>query len=282
MSVPATLMARLHYELPEEDGSECRQCHLKFSLMNRRRNCGRCGRSHCDKCISAKGAIGYDPKRVCALCADSLRSLSDFVRTYGVALIDNTCDLVGSVTFKAYSRSLGLNGTNVNLWMSQDLLLILWQVRPLESSTTQGFPTHCLEGVTEGFDTPEFHSRQRVSLCFCLTVASPLASRADRLFSLHFSGGRTFDLEAPSADHRTQFVVRFRELLSAVRPVALALNRNGQLDKNLIKGIALEQKRVRDLIERKTQAEARDIALDEKRRTVNSLRQKYDYHTMGS
>jgi len=166
--------------------------------------------------------------------------------------------------------------------MSQDLLLILWQVRPLESSATQAFPTHLLEAVTEGFDTPELHSRQRMSLCFCLTMASPLASRADRLFSLHFSEGKTFDLEAPTPEARTQFVVRFRELLSAVRPVALALNRNGVLDRNLNKGIALEQKRVRDLTERKSQAEVREMAISDKKKTITAIRQKYDYQTMGS
>lgn len=177
---------------------------------------------------------------------------------------------------------MGLNGTNVNLWMSQDMQLILWQVRPLESSSTQAFPTHSLEAVSEGFDTAELHSRQRVALCFCLSVASPLASRADRLFSLHFSGGRTFDLEAPSAEARTQFVVRFRELLTAVRPVALALNRLGQLDRGMAKAVAMEQRRVRELLEQRAKAEAREGQAEEKKRTIGAIRAKYDYQTMGS
>lgn len=64
------------------DAPQCEQCPVRFSLLNRRHHCRRCGSILCSKCTKASLPVmrmAYmDPVRICVICRPTIEFENEF------------------------------------------------------------------------------------------------------------------------------------------------------------------------------------------------------------
>lgn len=228
----------------DEDWAACSGCNGRFTKSNRRHHCRRCGGVVCGSCSKNNKMLpGFgSSQRVCDKCCKEMKRLSSFLEEHMHTLTNNFEVLKGYIPLRVYGRGPDYE---TEVWVSGDLLAVVYKN---ESEKMQVLPVALLSQVSEGImGSSTFRDRAKGSAgCPCLGGGdSKFASKAQLLFTLHFSDGRTLDLEAPDAKSRTLMIKRYRALLEAVVPVAKYHSSRERLDERML--IRDEQDRIRDI-----------------------------------
>jgi len=110
---------------PDNEALVCSSCNTKFTLLNRRHHCRRCGKIFCNSCCKVKVQLHrmsfVDPVRQCKPCSEITKVEEEFFTTHIKVLFEGAPFHVKTIKSPASTPESPANFTNFSELMNEEV-----------------------------------------------------------------------------------------------------------------------------------------------------------------